>query len=335
MDDCDVPHLVPQDFESSSRPTETHFVIHHAKLCTIISELVRSHFSVKANKLGIDRRAALDAIDEALANWLVSLPPGLRHYSTSSDRSGPWASLLHLTYNTALLQFHRSSSSLTSNLPVTNRTGDEEICADAAANIIHIFEQLQQSSSLHYCWFWAPSALFAAMLQVSGQPKSSNPILELRTNAKYESSLRILRRLSRHWLFATSIWRLFQSNSIKATANDSRNRNETVPLHASDEVSPPQYSPIASIPSVAATSSHSEQVAALNQGTTLPSHASAEMDWVQLFSFNDANAGFMNVESNRWQNNPDQWQSLYFSDPLANIHFGDSLGDLQFEWPLE
>ncbi|OAQ65877.2 fungal specific transcription factor [Pochonia chlamydosporia 170] len=330
LDDCDVPDLEPQDFEGEEDSVEVDFVVHHSKLCALISGLVRSHFSVRAAKQGIEKRMALDAIDAALAEWLMSLPPLM----ASSSAPGPWSSLLHLTYNTVLLQFHRSASHLTGNSHDSERTGDEEICSDASTNIIQIFETLHQNSFLRSCWFSGPSSLFAAMLQISGQLQSANPILALRARTKYESSLVTLRKLSRYWLFATSVWRLFQSNSIRAEKEKLRKNGESTVPAATDEVSPPQFSPAdLSVSSIAGPGSNSEQI--ITGGSSYPTHTqhSTEMDWVQMLSFNDPNLTLMNVESNRWQNNPDQWNSLYFSDPLANIQLGDHFAYMQFQAP--
>ena len=287
-DDCDVSPLTTQDFDEWATTTDTSFVIHHARLCLVISELTRSHFSLKAVKSGMDRKEALDAFDKALASWRINLPPELRAYE--DDTESPWPAMLHLAYNTALLQFHR----------LTAGPEDADICADAAATIVQIFGLLSGRSMLPLCWFWAPSALFAAILQVDCQVKCGNPIRALHAKTKYDTSLAVLRRLGRHWLFATSVLRLFQSNSIAGGREDAS----------------PNQSPVASL-------SASGQVVTVQPGQH------AEMGWVQPFSY-DANMEFPNMERNHWQSHPDQWQSLYFSDPLANIYLGENFGDFSY-----
>lgn len=192
--------------------------MHHSSLCALISDLVRTHFSVKARKSHNNRREVLYTIDLALAQWLINLPPELREQGSTSEREpGPWSQMILLTYNAVLIQFHRPMAKLGRDESTLASSSDEEICAEAASAIIHLFERLQQQSALKYCWFSAPSTLFTALLQISGQLKCDNPIRALRAQEMYDSGLRSLRKLARHWLFAASLWRLFQSNLIKPT----------------------------------------------------------------------------------------------------------------------
>jgi transcriptional regulatory protein AMDR len=361
------------DFDASITEKQAQAVMHHTKLCTIISDLVRSHFSVRVIKSGIiSRRAAVEAVDNALAQWLVELPPYLRDRSakmassTTMMRAGEDGDrcyqssvmLLHLTYNAVLIQFHRflsnerggdglegGSSSRTTEQERMQTAGDKEICAEAASNIIQIFERLGAATSggFRCCCFWAPHALFTAMLEVGGQLKSVNPILAVRSKEKYESGLRSLRKLTRYWLFATSVLRLFESNSIKpprreTAASSSHRRRET--SASSEQASPDQESPLATISSAGAVSNSGGSFMAMNhqepgnqqQQQNQHQQQQTTMDWVQMFSYGDPNIGNMHVERNRWQNSLEEWQSLYWSDPLDNIRLEDNFGQFQYEW---
>ncbi|EXJ84241.1 hypothetical protein A1O3_04908 [Capronia epimyces CBS 606.96] len=325
LDDCDVPPLQPDDFDSSIDPTPAAFVIQHAKLCATISELVRSHFSAKASRLGISRSDALEVVDRALAEWSMHLPPVLRESSTGlmMDTS-PWVPLLHLTYNTVLIQFHRTTSHH-ANSHARIASSDREICADAASNIIKNFQCLREHGALQSCWFWAPSSLFTAMLQISGELKCHNSILALRYREKYDSGLLSLRKLSRHWLFAVSVLRLFQSNANKPAENTA-GLNLTSP----SSVIANQLEEDSSLTSVSRAEVMSTSTATAVH-STLGQVPPQEMEWVQPPTLGDTSVGSMHLELNRWQNNLNEWQSLYWSDPLANISLEDILGTFPLE----
>ena len=319
-----MPPLRPDDFDATINPIQSNFVMQHAKLCATVSDLVRSHFSVRASRSGVRRSDALEVVDSALADWLVGLPPELRENSAQrSTDTGPWPLLLHLTYYTILIQFHRPLSSSREGASVGDSSSDDEICADAASNIIRIFEHLCQRSALHHCWFWTYSTLFAAMLQISGELKCKNPILALGVKKKYESGLHSLRGLSRHWLFAVSVLRLFQSNASKPT-QQLPGRLQHTPTIA-DQTSP-EGSSLAMLSPVGWMSSSVGSTTHLNMEQPQP----REMEWIQPFSFGSENTGDMDLERNRWQSNLNDWQSRYWSDPLANIYLEDNFG--RFQW---
>ncbi|KIV77997.1 hypothetical protein PV11_09765 [Exophiala sideris] len=330
LDDSDVPPLCTDDFDTSMKSQESNFVMHHARLCAIVTDLVRSHLSLKARKSGISRKDALEKIDGALAGWFGSLPSGLRdgsvHTTTHID---PWSSLLHLTYFTVLIQIHRSQGHAADNPTLHDMQNDAEICVDAASNIIRIFQQLCPQSGLRHCWFWAPSALFTAMLQINGELKSQNSILALRARDKLDSGLQALRKLARYWLYAASIFRLFQSHTNKPSQSiplQTRGPASTVDTFLFDEastvstVSPREIragNPLQAL--------HPDPYQALVE-------EQPEMEWVQppsLAAPDDGN--ILNLEPNRWQFNSSQWQSLYWSDPLTNINLDDAFGNFEIE----
>lgn len=291
--------------------TNAQFVIQHSKLCEVISELVRSRFSVRAKKVGIDRKEALVFVDTTLAQWLTQLPEELKWRSSQSN-ADPWVLLLHLTYNTALTLFHRPRTSDVGDFS----SSDETICSDSSTTMLKIFEELRLQSGLRYCWFWAPSCLFTAMLQISGEMKCQNPILLLQCREKYDSGLLSLRKMTKYWLFATSILRLFQYSATKPVQTPSRPNATIQDLE----------SPLGTASSLGAISNS-------NIGMHQISDTQQEMNWTQLLSLSDSNLENMNVENNRWLSSLNEWQSLYWSDPLTNIRLDDSLGDFHTDWP--
>ena len=302
-------------------------MIHHTKLCAIISDLVRSQFSVKAIKLGISRSDAIEAVDNALAEWLLSLPPSLRDKSTGETGNHSLL-MMHLTYNTALIQFHRSLFDVRDEDAGAETAGDREICAEAASNIIRIFDWLCHNSGLRHCFFWASNSLFTAMLEINGQLRRSNPILALRCKEKYESGISSLRRLTRYWLFATSVLRLFESNSMKAAHDRADMLSSSL---SAEQVSPDQESPFTRMAPAGSHLNSTGQLIGLNADSSQQN----TMDWIQCLSFGDPNAGNMNVERNRWQHSIEEWQSLYWSDPLDNIRLEDNFGQFQYDWHPE
>ncbi|KAH8885581.1 hypothetical protein GQ53DRAFT_845561 [Thozetella sp. PMI_491] len=330
LDDCDVSPLRPDDFDASMSANEVNFVLHHAELCAIISELVRTHFSVKARSRADNKRAAFDAVDAALAEWLVGLPPALCQQSSTRSSAGsePWPLLLHLTYNTFLAQVHRSMAFRTSSdMSETDAAADEELCIDATSNIIQLFEQLSQQSALRRCWFWAPTPLFTALLHLRGQQRSNNPILALRLKNKYNSGLRSLLQLSKYWLFAKSVWRLFQSNSITAAPA----RPSMVPGADLDQRSPELDTSLITVSPLETSASHSAASMAVH---TADQSQLQEMDWIQPLASGQSpdSLDAMHMERNRWQDSSDEWQTFYWSDPLASIRIPENFGEFRLEW---
>ncbi|KAK5273157.1 hypothetical protein LTR99_002549 [Exophiala xenobiotica] len=328
LDDCDVPPLGAKDFEASASQDQKNFVMEHARLCAIVSDFVRSHFSLKAKRSGVSRRDALEKVDDALAQWFGNLPPGMRELPTqTTSDSRPLPCLLHLTYNMVLIQFHRPQLVDEHHNHSVGKEADAEICADAASNIIRIFQQLRSHASLRCCWFWAPSAIFTAMLQINRELKCQNSILALRAKDKFESGLQSLRKLARYWLFAVSILRLFQTSSNGNKQAYGTPASGQKPAAAGETFSLDEASTISTVSPKEVIASNTVQAVRSDPHQ----YQTEEMGWVQPPSFADLSTTNMNLEENRWQTHLDDWQSLYWSDPLANISLDDSFGTFQFE----
>jgi hypothetical protein len=163
------------------------------------------------------------------------------------------------------------------------------------------------------------------MLQLSGQlNRSPNPILALRIREKYESGLLSLRNLTRHWLFATSVWRLFQSSPVPPFQSlASRNKANTP---ASGRPPLEEDSPNVAVSSCDALS--------IEGAAPNAAYDPSQPDWIALWGYADPTAAsHMNVEPNRWEHSLTQWQNLYWSDPLSNIQLDENFGDMQVDWP--
>ncbi|OAA60332.1 Transcription factor [Niveomyces insectorum RCEF 264] len=331
LDDCDVPPLCLDDFDSSIGVRAANYVIHHSNLCAIVSDIVRVYFSIKARKNADNRQGVFDVIGAALAEWLGNLPPDFREHSREAQNEWDrWPLLLHLTYNTVLIQFHRplrDADATSMSTPTSSYA--EDICADSASNIIRIFDQLDRHSALRYSWFWSPNALFTAMLELHGQLKCQNPILAFQIREKYNAGLLSLRRLTRYWLYATSVLRLFQSNSLETTQRTAAARRTST--SAGDQPFIDQQSPCETVSSLGAASTSNARGITSMVDANQPDPQ--EMDWVRLLQYGDGSHMNMHVERNRWHNSLTEWQTLYWSDPLASIDLGDGVGDFQFDWP--
>jgi transcriptional regulatory protein AMDR len=343
LDDCDVPPLRNEDFELSVSQSDAEFVMKHAELCAIVSDLVRTHFSVKATKSHDAKSKALQTLDARVAEWFVRLPSEFQNIAggyRSEDSSSANGLLLHLSYNAILTQFHRllikgSSEGVTDD----ESRAHEDICSEASSNTLTIFEQLSRQSSLHRCWFAAPSFLFAAMLQARSQMRSNNPILALKARARETSGLRSLRSLSKHWLFATSVWRLFRSNSIShtATATATPKPSETQGLGGQD--SPGQASSIATASSMhlvpMVNSIPEEREHLVQENATADYNGQLDsMSWIQFANPSDSAPANLYTDQGRMQQSLHDWQSVYWSDPLADLSLSGGIGDFNLQWPL-
>ncbi|KAL6806410.1 hypothetical protein GGI42DRAFT_367217 [Trichoderma sp. SZMC 28013] len=304
LDDCDTPPLGAEDFDASTDEDEVSFCIYHAKLCADISLLLRTHFSLKTQKSPNNWSASLQALDLKLAEWLLNLPSALR------DRSQPtsvYKSMLFLTYETTLVQVHRLRLPSPDDVPSVDLLDNDRICREAASKIIFIFEELDKRSALQKCWFCAPSALFTALVQVQAQTRSENPIISLKAQDEYASGLRILQRLSQHWLVAASMWRLFQ---FGPRTDDTRTTTQEV---------------LPSIGNLSQRNLENEGLqsvtirTASKEGATEQETLTEEREWINFLSFEEEQPGDLHIQPNRWEESSSEWQSLYWRDSLGGL----------------
>ncbi|UKZ50365.1 hypothetical protein TrVGV298_004623 [Trichoderma virens] len=305
LDDCDTPPLGVEDFDASASGDEANFCIYHAKLCADISLLLRTHFSIKTQKSLSNWRNSLQSLDLKLAEWLINLPTGFR------DRGQPTnlhKSMLFLTYEAALVQVHRLRLSLSDDVPTVDLLDNDRICTEAASNIIRIFQEIDKLSALQNCWFFAPSALFTALVQVQAQLRSENPIISLNAQETYTSGLRILRHLSQHWLMAASVWHLFHfgprtygtETASQGALSDIRNLSGQ---NLEDQE-----------PQLIANQAASKQRDADQETLT------EDREWINFFSFEEDQPGDLHIQPNRWEDSSSEWESLYWRDSLGSLN---------------
>ena len=302
---------------------QAQFCMEHAKLCVLVSDFLRTHFSVRALKSQSDPTVTLRVFDHTLADWLISLPADLRQSKrrTNTSQKDPCRPLLHLTYHALLIQVHRrrGGGGTGSSQAVASEQDDDKICADSATTIVQIFEQLSQLSALRKCWFWAPSTIFTAMLQLSGQLECGNAIIALQAQEDFDSGLQSLRRLSRHWLSAASVLMLLRSDSVKARPHGWMPKGQPTHGICSEAIDPCLEGESPSFP-VSLDGSHDMQASNVPPGQ-VAIDGEQNMNWIHLFASGAAAPGedYMQFQPNRWQDSFSQWQTLFWGDSLASL----------------
>ncbi len=288
---------------------------------------------------------ARKGVDAALANWLINLPEDLRiRMSQGSARIGLWPAMLHYTYNTILILLHRLPPTRISEGNGGSTSNDSDICLYAANTLTQIFEDLRQQDFMRYCWCWTSSFLFTTIIQISVEMRSQSPILATSALTKFESIMNSIRELANHWLFATSILRLFEHSSdrlqqyVLSTAHSMRNTPEP------RESSPPA-------PITQESNGHTDLVqagvadASHNQQHLSKRTRFAEQDRLALGPpMSQSNLGPLGnlgslgnladptEDDLEWLGGHEGWESSYQGDPLANLRLDDSWGDLGFLW---
>lgn len=324
LDECDVPELTLDDFDSSITPTHAIYVMQNTKLCVIISDLLRQMFSMNARKCGVLDRGGLHRIDDALAEWSIALPHEMRQNAIHNANAGICPMLLQLTYNTALLQMHRaaimSSETVDTTLGTVNNDG---VCAEASSRILSIFQHFQSRSALTYCCFWTPSSLFAAMIQLNESPSHENRILAIAREENREAAVQALTALARHWLSAATLARLVRSfGSTKGWFSGAQSRRQGI---AQDSI-PQESEPHARVSSC---DRHALPNIGLEVGTSaqVATPISAQdSQWMFAPPSGSVPGDFdtsVQLEANRWQNNVQEWESLYWCDPVAMLSTDD------------
>lgn len=102
LEECDVPALIPADFEGIGPRAQIDFVIQHSELCARISRIMKDHFSLRRTEES--GKKSLMLADEVLADWWNCLPAHLRLQSVEPTM---WSKMLLLTYHNFLILLHR------------------------------------------------------------------------------------------------------------------------------------------------------------------------------------------------------------------------------------
>ncbi|KAH7162656.1 fungal-specific transcription factor domain-containing protein [Dactylonectria estremocensis] len=207
LDESDTPTLQECHFEGVPRANAA-FVIEHTRLCVIFSKSMRKILALRATLA--EKAEARRHADEALAQFIIQLPSSLR---SPLPEANAWQSFLHLNYNHFLILLHRPPprQNPRQNLPAA--ANDLNICGDAVVIITSIFESLRDKGSMCHLALPIMYMLFTALVHVSTDLNSENPLVIAKSMRMLDSLLISLRELSNHWLFAHSLLRLFEQRA--------------------------------------------------------------------------------------------------------------------------
>ncbi|KAJ4319023.1 hypothetical protein N0V84_006561 [Fusarium piperis] len=158
-----------------------------------------------------DRAQATKQADEELAQFITQLPESLR---LSLPEPDIWQATLHLSYNNFLILLHRPPPRQDPKHFSLDTATDLSICGDAVVAINSIFDSLRSRNLL--CDLWLPSVhvLFTTLLHVASELNSANPLVAAKSLRIFDCLLVTLRELSRHWLYAESLLRLFEERTM-------------------------------------------------------------------------------------------------------------------------
>jgi transcriptional regulatory protein AMDR len=209
LDESDAPSLEEHHFQGINSP-EFDFTISHNRLCLIFSQAMRKRVTLRSTPT--ERAAATVEADAALANLVTHLPEKLHSAETSPDH---WQAMFHLTYNNFLILLHRPSPSQMQDVecPSTAPDTDLSICCDAASTICSIFESLRKRNLLNRLWIPSIHVLFTALVHVSDQMHSPNPLIVAKSKRLFDSLILTLHALKGQWLYAHSLLAVFEGRN--------------------------------------------------------------------------------------------------------------------------
>lgn len=205
LEESDVKRLQASDFENCGTHVQVDYCLQQTNLCIIISRGMKGHFCLSRSLDPLARRERMQETDQELAGWLLQ-----QHLSgPQSAVSGASSQLL---FNTALVLFNRNQPVEDSNNGDPQKQQDDKnTCSSAAMEIQHIFQQLCERDQLRSLWVFSVNCLFTALIQLSVQVKTSNPVVAISALRRYESALSAMRQLAEYWPNAASILHFFES----------------------------------------------------------------------------------------------------------------------------
>lgn len=226
LEESDVKPLQAEDFVHCGPRVQVHHCVQQTALCMIIARGMKGQFCLSRSPDPLVRRAQLRETEQELAGWLLQ-----QHLSgPQSDVSG---ASLQLLFNTVLVLFHRGQPGEEDEVEeegmggnrVSQQQEDSNTCASAAVEIQHIFEQLCERDQLGSLWVFGVNCLFTALIQLSVQVKTSNPVVAISALRRYESALSAMRQLAEYWPNAASILHFFES-FVRPGLQECQNRKE-------------------------------------------------------------------------------------------------------------
>lgn len=207
LDESDVPPLEERHFQGITNP-EFEFTINHTRLCLIFSKAMRKRVALRSTPA--DRAAATAEADAALANLITHLPEKFQNPKSDPD---PWQAIFHLSYNNFLILLHRPSPNQDPESPTSAADTDLSICCDAAITICSVFESLRKRNLLNKLWIPSIHVLFTALVHVSDQMRSANPLVVAKSKRLFDSLILTLHALKGQWLYAQSLLALFEGRN--------------------------------------------------------------------------------------------------------------------------
>ncbi|RSL80628.1 hypothetical protein CEP51_006449 [Fusarium floridanum] len=208
LDESDAPMLHEKHFNGIPQ-ANCAFAIQHTQLCIIFSKAMKGRVAIRASPA--DRAQVTKQADEELAQFITQLPESLR---LSLPEPDIWQATLHLSYNNFLILLHRPPPRQDPKHFSPDTATDLSICGDAIAAINSIFESLRSRNLLCDLWLPAVHVLFTALLHVASELNSANPLVAAKSLRMFDCLLVTLRELSRHWLYAESLLRLFEERTM-------------------------------------------------------------------------------------------------------------------------
>ncbi|KAM3437427.1 hypothetical protein MY4824_003786 [Beauveria thailandica] len=224
LDESDVPELEPAHFQGVPN-AQVDFAMQHAKLCAIFASAMRSRWALRSSTH--DRVAASRRADDALAAFLLQLPPALKPSAAGAGAARPsWTATLHLTYNNFVLLLHRPPP-VAGTDAVSAACADPALCAGATASMAAILEALccgndggGGGGGDDALWLYGVHAAFTALIYVSNELAAPSPMVAARARSLFDTLMDALRRLARYWQFAESLLRLFRQKEASLLSKD-------------------------------------------------------------------------------------------------------------------
>ncbi|KAJ4420402.1 hypothetical protein N0V82_004391 [Gnomoniopsis sp. IMI 355080] len=208
LDESDVKHLQPSDFDDCGPNVQIENFIHQTDLCIILSHGIGRRLSLSSPNPSANLEH-LQRMDKELANWSLQHPPS--EVRPSYAQAHVASSMSQVIYNAALILIHRRRPDEREMQDAyVNRRDDESICWTAAFAIQQIFQELCEYDRIQSVWVFGVNCLFTAMVQLSVQVKAPNPVVAISALKQYESTLSSMRRLSEYWPHSESILHFFE-----------------------------------------------------------------------------------------------------------------------------
>ncbi|KAF2011193.1 hypothetical protein BU24DRAFT_454667 [Aaosphaeria arxii CBS 175.79] len=236
IEESDVPELETTHFEGIPK-AEVNFVIHHTRLCKIISEVTKQRWALRAS---FEAQAdATRAADEKLAHFLTHLPLDLR---PSSPARSVWQATLSFTYNNFALLLHRPPPKIGLHGPTTGSISSAAICSDAALSITSRMEEVKSMESTSHVWGMSIYALFTAIVYASTSLGTENSLITAKSVSMFESLFTSLHDLSYYWQLALSLRSLYEQRLRKIKRQKQQLNTRAVAhgsasIHSGDPVS--------------------------------------------------------------------------------------------------